>query len=301
MHFIIVGIKHVTGSSQINEVARDSQGGLAENAMSRLDSYASNRPPAGPSSSGHDYQGSLQQGSVQYKSSHSFDHQSPSSLDSRSANSLPQERHDTTNWEKLVNQNDGGKIAAKRKRADTSSPIDQVDNWQHLDTGNTANIRMGKISKNDQPGNLSVKDGDFTNFNMVSHSGQMESFTPLSGSMRSMLRVRQEGQSLMEKPLDLSSLSQPMLTASGSKNPEEVEISSAYGSSGLQQGGSVPTQEILPSRSLWSQNKAGLPFEKPQLSRFSPNVLRNSMISEFPAQQLVNSSIGSGKIIILCL
>ncbi|KAK9933306.1 hypothetical protein M0R45_020507 [Rubus argutus] len=82
-----------TGSSQVTGVAKDSNPGLAENEVSKMDPFSSSRPPVGPISTRHDYY----QGSATHRSSQSFDHESPSSLDSRSANSQSQERRDTAN------------------------------------------------------------------------------------------------------------------------------------------------------------------------------------------------------------
>ncbi|KAL9390526.1 hypothetical protein Peur_019131 [Populus x canadensis] len=135
------------GSSQAVGVGKDSKAGLAENEISKVDPYASSRPPAGPSSAGHDYY----QGSGTQRSSQSFDHESPSSLDTRSANSQSQERG--------ANQKDGKKAVAKRKRGDSSLHLEMhVDNPQQLDPRNTiVNPRKGKMNKVDSPGSYAVR------------------------------------------------------------------------------------------------------------------------------------------------
>lgn len=128
--------------------------GLAEN------DFASGRPPVGPCSTGHDYY----QGSGTQRSSQSLDHESPSSLDTRSANSQSQERG--------VNQKDGKKAAAKRKRGESSLSSEMHgDNPQQLDPRNAAiNARKGKMNKVDSPGVYPVRGGD----NKVPSSGQLE-------------------------------------------------------------------------------------------------------------------------------
>ena len=265
-----------TGSSHAGGVAKDSKVGLADSEVSKVEPYASNRPPIGQSSSGHDYY----HGSVAHRSSQSFDHESPSSLDSRSANSQSQERQ----------QRDGKKATAKRKRGDTSLPVEQHDNTQQLDPRNAVvNPRKGKMSKVEPLASLPVKGGERTNFNMVPSSGHMEHFASLSGSMRPMLRTKQEGQHMIEKQLDSANISNSMLRAPNPKYPEEVEVSSA---SGQQQGGSLPSHDI---RGGWNQNKTGVPFEKSQVPRFSSNVVSGNMMTEIPAQHSTAPSLGSSK------
>ncbi|XP_052312584.1 chromatin structure-remodeling complex protein SYD isoform X16 [Populus trichocarpa] len=152
------------GSSQAVGVGKDSKAGLAENEISKVDPSASSRPPAGPSSAGHDYY----QGSGTQRSSQSFDHESPSSLETRSANSQSQERG--------ANQKDGKKAVAKRKRGDSSLHLEMhVENPQQLDPRNTiVNPRKGKMNKVDSPGSYAVRGGENTSFNKVPSSGQLE-------------------------------------------------------------------------------------------------------------------------------
>ncbi|XP_011034240.1 PREDICTED: chromatin structure-remodeling complex protein SYD-like isoform X2 [Populus euphratica] len=152
------------GSSQAVGVGKDSKAGPAENEISKIDTFASSRPPVGPSTAGHDYY----QGSGTQRSSQSFDHESPSSLDTRSANSQSQERG--------VNQKDGKKAAAKRKRVDSSLHSEMHgDNPQQLNPRNTiVNPRRGKMNKVDSPGGYPVRGGENTSFNKVPNSGQLE-------------------------------------------------------------------------------------------------------------------------------
>nr|XP_034930331.1 chromatin structure-remodeling complex protein SYD-like isoform X4 [Populus alba] len=152
------------GSSQAVGVGKDSKAGSAENEISKIDTFASSRPPVGPSTVGHDYY----QGSGTQRSSQTFDHESPSSLDTRSANSQSQERG--------VNQKDGKKAAAKRKRVDSSLHSEMHgDNPQQLNPRNTmVNPRRGKMNKVDSPGGYPVRGGENTSFNKVPNSGQLE-------------------------------------------------------------------------------------------------------------------------------
>ena len=177
------------GSSSAPGVTKDSQAGLAENEMAKIDAFAPSRPPVGPSSAGHD----IYQGSVSHKSGgKSFDHESPSSLDTRSANSQSQERRDSANWDKQVNQKDGKKSNTKRKRADSSPAIEpHVDNSNQIDTRNSvANQRKGKLmNKVESPGSFSAKSGENANLSMVESNCLMEQFPGMS----QIPRAKQEG------------------------------------------------------------------------------------------------------------
>ncbi|KAE9602017.1 putative DNA helicase chromatin remodeling SNF2 family [Lupinus albus] len=147
----LTGGPQIGSSSQAVGVAKDSQVVLAENEMSKFDSLASGRPPVAPSGGAPDYY----QGSVAQRNSQSFDQGSPSSLDSRSANSQSQDRRDTANWDKQVNPKDCKKATTKRKRGDTSSPVQLHDLPSQLDPRNTAaNARKGKQNKAEPPDGL---------------------------------------------------------------------------------------------------------------------------------------------------
>lgn len=251
---------------------KDSKAGLAENEMSKIDPFTSSRPPVGPSGAGHDYY----QAAGTHRSSQSFDHESPSSLDTRSANSQSQER-----------QKDGKKASTKRKRGDSSiSHEPQNENPQQIDSRNSVvNPRKGKVNKVDAAGGFSVKGAEHSN--MVPSGGQMEHFSSLSGNMSSIFRVKQEGQNVTEKPLDLANVSNSVPRASNSKCPEEVEVSS----SGQQQGNSLSSaNDVLASRGMWNQNRAGFPFERSQVPRFPGN-----MMTETSMQQSTVSSLGASK------
>ncbi|KAJ7955032.1 chromatin structure-remodeling complex protein SYD-like [Quillaja saponaria] len=281
----LTGSAHI-GSSQAVGVANDSKAGFAENEMSRMDLCASNRPPVGPSSGAADYY----QGSVAPRTSQTFDHESPSSLDSRSANSQSQDRRDIANCDKQVNQRDGKKGTTKRKRGDTSKMQPQVD--MPRETRSTVNARKGKLNKVEASAGLSVRGGENNKLNMDPSCGPMEHFPSLSGSMRMMQRTNQEGQNLMEKLTDSTNIGNSMLQAVSSKYSEDMEVSSAaaHNALGQQQFGSIPSTNEF--RGVWNQNKAGLPLEKSQVPRFSSNVPGNMMV-ENSMQQLTHPSLGS--------
>jgi len=223
-------------SSQPVNVTKDSRVGMVENEVSKMDPYASGRPPVAPSGGAPDYY----QGSVAQRSSQSFDQGSPSSLDSRSANSQSQDRRDTANWDKQSNHKDGKKATTKRKRGDTSSPVELHVDSPQLDPRNTGvNARKGKMTKAESSDGLPVKSGELTNFNMAPNSGQMENISTLPGSMRTMLRANQEGHHLLAKQTDLTKIGNPMVRAPNSKYAEDSEVSSAHIASGKQQGTSL--------------------------------------------------------------
>ncbi|XVE82038.1 hypothetical protein DITRI_Ditri15bG0114600 [Diplodiscus trichospermus] len=268
--------RQYAGSSQAVAVAKDSKAGLAQNEMPKFDPFSSSRPPVGPSIAGHDYY----QGAGTQRNSQSFDHESPSSLDTRSANSQSQD--------KQMNKSDSKKSATKRKRGESSSPLEpHFDNAQQLDSGNTViDQRKGKMNKAEPSGSA--------NYNVVPSSAQMEHFPSLPGNMRSMFRGRQDGQNVTENLVDSTNISNLMSRAPSSKYPEEVEVSSTQNALGQPQGGVHGAHEVFSSRGVWNQNKAGLPFDRSQLHRFSPNVVSGNMTAETASQQSMHASLVSG-------
>ncbi|XP_062108563.1 chromatin structure-remodeling complex protein SYD [Humulus lupulus] len=272
------------GSSQTVGIAKDSKLGLSENDLSKVDTFASSRPPAGPSSAGHEYF----QGPGSHRNSQSFDHESPSSMDSRSANSQSQERRDSSNWDKQANQKDGKKTTTKRKRGDTSvSTEPHNDNPQQLDSRNTVvNTRKGKMSKMESSSGFALKGGEHANFNILQSSSQMEQFAALSGSMRPLIRPKQESQHLMEKQLDPANTNNSMSRAPNLKYPDETEVSSTHNPLSQQQVPSV-AHDIM---GAWNQNKTGLQLDKSQIPRFPSNVPGNA---DIPLQSAA-SSVGTG-------
>ncbi|XP_022723174.1 chromatin structure-remodeling complex protein SYD-like isoform X3 [Durio zibethinus] len=266
------------GSSQTVAVPKDSKAGLAQNEMPKFDPFSSGRPPVGPSIAGHEYY----QGAGTHRSSQSFDHESPSSLDTRSANSQSQD--------KQMNPSDNKRSATKRRRGDSSSPLEpNFDNSQQLDSRNAVNDpRKGKMNKAEPSGPA--------NYNLVPSSGQMEYFPSLPGNMRSILRGRQDGQNVTENLVDSANISNFMSGAPSSKYPEEVEVSSTQNAPGQQQGGVPGAHEVFSSRGVWNQNMAGLPFDRSQLNRFPPNVVSGNMTAEIATQQSMHASLVSGEL-----
>ncbi|MED6205468.1 hypothetical protein PIB30_018070 [Stylosanthes scabra] len=155
----------IGSSSQAGGVAKDSRMSPSENESSKLDPLPSGRPPVGPSGGAPDYY----QGSVVQRTGQSFDQGSPSSLDSRSANSHSQDKRDAANWDKNLNQKDGKKVTTKRKRGDTSSPVEpHVDSPSQIDPRNTVlNTRKAKLTKAEPLDDLPVKSGEMANFIIV--------------------------------------------------------------------------------------------------------------------------------------
>ncbi|KAA3480994.1 chromatin structure-remodeling complex protein SYD-like isoform X2 [Gossypium australe] len=253
------------GSSQAVSVPKDSKAGAAQNEIPKFDPFSSSRPPVGPSIAGHEYY----QGAATHRGSQSFDHGSPSSLDTRSANSQSQD--------KQMNQNDSKKGATKRKRGDSSSPLEPNFDESLI---TVVDPRKGKMNKAETSGPA--------NYNMVPSSGQMEHFPSSSGNMRSIHRGRQDGQNVTENLVDSTNISNMMSRGPSSKYPEEVEVSSAQNVPRQQQGGLPGAHEIFSSR-----GKAGLPFDRSQLHRFSPNVSGN-ITAEIASQQLMHASLMPG-------
>ncbi|KAF7120098.1 hypothetical protein RHSIM_Rhsim13G0223800 [Rhododendron simsii] len=257
------------GSSQTAAMVNDSKLGMAE--YERTNPQASSRPPVGPSAAGHD----IYQGSVSHPGSKSFDHESPSSYDTKSANSQSQERHDPV-LDK-PNRDDSKKASSKRKRADSSSTTEpHIENSQQLDNCNL-NARKGKMAnKVEPPRSLPVRGSEHSQFNMVQGSGQMEHIPPLPASMRS------------------TNLASSMQQSANPKYREEIEVSSAHSALALQQGGSrLSPHDILNSRALWSQNRTGSSLENTQVPRFPSNAVSGNSTAEMFMHQSI-ASLGSG-------
>lgn len=252
-------------------MVNDSKSGMAE--YERTNPQASSRPPVGPSAAGHD----IYQGSISHPGSKSFDHESPSSYDTKSANSQSQERHDPA-LDK-PNQDDSKKASSKRKRADSSSTTEpHIENSQQLDNINL-NARKGKMAnKVEPPRSLPVRGSEHSQFNMVQGSGQMEHIPPLPTSMRS------------------TNLASSMQQAANPKYREEIEVSSAHSALALQQGGSrLSPHDILNSRALWSQNRTGSSLENTQVPRFPSNAVSGNSTAEMFMHQSI-ASLGSGEV-----
>ncbi|CAK8563616.1 unnamed protein product [Lathyrus sativus] len=223
----LTGGPQIGSSSQAVGSANDSRAGLAENEASKIEPFAAGRPPIAPTGGAPEYY----QGTVAQRSNQSFDQGSPTSLDSRSANSQSQDRQ--------VNQKDGKKAIPKRERGDSTSPGEMhVDSSSLGEPRNTGvNTRKGKMTKTEPSDGIQAKSGEMTNFNMAPNNTQMENISTFSSNMKTMIRANQEGHLLLAKQTDLTKIGNPMARAPTSKYPEDVEVSSAHIAPGKQQQG----------------------------------------------------------------
>ncbi|KAK4787237.1 hypothetical protein SAY86_011070 [Trapa natans] len=172
--------KH-TEPMQATGVSTSTNTSLAEHDMSKSSTFASGRAVAGPSSGGHEYY----QGPLTLRSNQSFNQESPSSLETRSANSQSQERRDSVSYSKPGNQKDSKKAEPKRKRGDSIAATEShADDSQKPDNNNIVNPRKGKMSKVDASG-VSLRGADNANFNITQTTIQME-------HLQSSLRKKQE-------------------------------------------------------------------------------------------------------------
>ncbi|KAG2332464.1 hypothetical protein Bca52824_003644 [Brassica carinata] len=134
------GSAHMAGSSQVVGVSNEPKASLVENEMSKYDAFTSGRQLGGSTSvSQAVFQG------PGAPSNRSFDHDSPSSLDSKPGSAQAHDRSNT------MNQRDA-KSSAKRKRGESSFSWDQnMDNSQQFDTHGTVDDQTRKMSKVEMP------------------------------------------------------------------------------------------------------------------------------------------------------
>ncbi|CAO2821939.1 unnamed protein product, partial [Amaranthus hypochondriacus] len=102
------------GCSQSLGAVTDSKTGMIENDTTKAGGFASGWPPT-TSNTGND----VFQGSKSQRSAMSFDHESPSSMDTRSTNSFSQDRREPPGWDQQGIQKDPKRINIKRKRNDS--------------------------------------------------------------------------------------------------------------------------------------------------------------------------------------
>lgn len=268
------------GSSLRGAVAMEANTSLVSGDL-KNDSYASNRPPVGPSFTGHD----IYQGSVSHLNSKSLDHESPSSFDTRSAKSHSEERHDSPKWEKSKKK-DNKKGGNKRKKADPPSNSEsQFGNVQPLESSTFSSGMDKAATKMDQPRNISIQASEHGQLsNMVQSSSMMEHNT-----MRSALRAKQEIQHQAEKSLDSTNISNSLSRTPHSRHPEEIEVSSAHNVLSRQGVSHPVAHDVLNTRGAWNQTKSGTPFEKSQVPRFSFNTSGGNLSGE----TLLHQSAGS--------
>ncbi|RZC77281.1 hypothetical protein C5167_001433 [Papaver somniferum] len=246
---------------------RDSRPGLADNEVMNP-----NKPPVGPSrvgSGGHEFY----QGPVSQRSGSLYDHESPSSLDTRSGNS--QERVDSVKLDKQGRPKEPKKAATKRKRGGATSADVNPDNPQKLDTPNAgAKSKKGKVTnKGDAYAGIS---GEHAQVNPGQDSGPMEHLSSASSGMESLLRAKQESQ--------ISNV-----------NLSEGD-GSAYGVVGQQKGGFVQGRnDPFSSRNVWDQFKTGLLPDNSQLSRFAPTGTACVLTADTNVAQSAVPSLGSSK------
>jgi len=138
------------GCSQSVGALAESKQGMTDNETGRTDGFASSKPPAAPSSMGHEpFQACASQ-----RSTRSFDQESPSSMDTRSTNSHSQDRRETAGWEQQGAERDPKRASIKRKRSDTSAVEAPIDNSQQPDAhAGISDIRKERlIGKGEIPG-----------------------------------------------------------------------------------------------------------------------------------------------------
>ncbi|PNX91551.1 helicase swr1, partial [Trifolium pratense] len=164
-----------------------------------------------------------------------------------SANSQSQDRRDAANWDKQVNQKDGKKGVTKRKRGDSTSPVEMhVDGSSPVDPRNTGVTSWkGKMIKVEPSDGIPAKSGEMTNFNAVPNNSQMENISNSPGNMNTMLRANPEGHHLLAKQTDLSKNCNPIVQAPNSKYPEDLEVPSAHVAPAKLQGGSLPLTHVI--------------------------------------------------------
>ncbi|KAH9616595.1 hypothetical protein KSS87_012227, partial [Heliosperma pusillum] len=123
---------HAAGSSQALPIS-DPKSSMTENDSTKADGFGSCRPPAAPNSLGPD----LFPGSGSQRSGRSFDHESPSSIDTKSTNSHSQDRRETASWDQQGAQKNSKRAGVKRKKSDSSAMEPPDDTIQQSDSHNT--------------------------------------------------------------------------------------------------------------------------------------------------------------------
>ncbi|KAF6176620.1 hypothetical protein GIB67_034482 [Kingdonia uniflora] len=185
---------------------------------------------------GHDiYQGS----SGSQRNSNLFEHESPSSMDTRSANS--QERHEDGYLDKQGQRKQNKKVIAKRKRSDSTDT--KSENMQQLDTTNTGfKQRKGRaMNSADQQGHFNTNGSEYTPENRVQNS-------------------------MEQHHSSLSSGVGAMSSNSASKHLEEWGNSS-HGTAGTPKGGLFPRgHDSVNPRGVRDPFKVSLPAESSQFS-----------------------------------
>lgn len=256
-------------------------GGSSVNEMIRNDMVNSNRPPVGPSrvDSGHDFY----QSSVSQRSGSVFEHESPSSMDSRSANS--QERYDSGKHDKRGIKRENKKVITKRKREGSISSTDvNAENLHQPDSSSIGfNQSKGRMAnRSEMQGHFDAEGGD-----LVHNAGNMEHISSVSSGMGFAFVVKQENQMMVER-----SMGRTQIANSSSVAPTSKHLDNAVG---LQKGGSFPFgNNVVHPRGAWDQYRTVAPSDISQFSRFHPNV-SNGPTAESSMPQLTHPSVGMSK------
>ncbi|XP_074271286.1 chromatin structure-remodeling complex protein SYD-like [Silene latifolia] len=142
---------HAAGGSQAPPIS-DPKSGMTNNETTKTDGFGSCRPPTAPNSLGPD----LFQGSGSQRSGRSFDHESPSSIDTKSTNSHSQDRRETASWEQQGAQKNSKRASVKRKKSDSSAMEPLDDSIQQPDSHNTVpEVKKERLtSKVEMPGSF---------------------------------------------------------------------------------------------------------------------------------------------------
>ncbi|KAG7018651.1 Chromatin structure-remodeling complex protein SYD, partial [Cucurbita argyrosperma subsp. argyrosperma] len=270
------------GSSSVAGAAKDSKMDISGSEMTKSGPLASSKPPVGPSSTDHDYY----PGSTTHRSGQSFDQESPSSLDSRSANSQSQEKHDSVNWDKQLNDKDGKKGSKKRKKVDTSVLEPSSDNTHQLDTRSSlVNPRNVKTNRVESPAYL-VKGGniDQTKYGLTKAAEKL--IDPQSYSVSRGDGISTSSEKVMECELPMSSTSSvdatKMIQGAWRNNAPEMNMIHNPVS---REAGKLPVSQVPTS----SQSR--LPFKEQQLKQLRAQCL---VFLAFRLPILLNLQIQNG-------
>ncbi|KAF5187197.1 chromatin structure-remodeling complex protein SYD isoform X2, partial [Thalictrum thalictroides] len=265
----------VEGSVQNARTFTDGKQGSYGNEMTRHDPINPNRPPMGPSRG--DSSRDIYQSSVSQRSSNLFEQGSPTSMDSRSANS--QERPDSGKQDKRAPKRENKKVNAKRKREDSTSSADlNTEMVYQSDTPSTGfNQRRGKTpTRTEMQSQFNPKRPEKVLVNPVHNNANMEH------------------QALMERSLDRTQITNSTSVNPSSKHLDDGEMA-GHSSVGQQKGAVFPFgRNIVNPRVVQDQYKMGLQYANSQFSKLPPN-LSGGLMAESSLPQLATPSVGTSK------
>ncbi|KAL5712823.1 hypothetical protein ACHQM5_014952 [Ranunculus cassubicifolius] len=270
-----VGAWHGGSSSQNVAISGENRPSSSENEQIRQEVINSDRPPVGPNrmDGGRDY---FQSFSSQRNSS-TFDHESPSSMDSRSANS--QDRHDSGMQDKRGSIRENQNMSGKRKREDSTSSAElNAEKLLQSDSSVGFNQRKGRMM------NMSEMHGQF---NVI--GGELIHVHPAHNGMGLAYGANQENQSMMERPVGRTQITNSMSVPPTSRHLDSGEVPNPS-IVGPQRGGFQLSRDAVNHRGMWDPYKMGLQAENSQVSRFPPGLSSGpSTDNSFP------SSVGMSK------